>query len=466
MKTLKLCFLFLAFVLIVGGPQSPCSAYKFSLGEPSDERIDFKPMEQYMEIKLISMNLPEIAEPHWYKEIFLHRKEFGLGYIEVTLGTKAESHTIKTMAFSYEKEGANQYRYKSLGISPDASTSLSGQFPFPLHDQVQIRIVVKNFESAENIGLAKRILNMAKGSGLEGLQAYSHVFNTASVAFGVIENLFPPAVKDDEILIAVSAEDITHRYHSVLFRDNGNEEFELFRLGFYPQKSLLPRLSFAEALQSHRIKRADFWEEAIVNAARLLENQGLTPLLTILRSFAKDLRQEDLTYKDKVLFLAQAIHSWASKAVDGFTYANKFRVFTASNFRSIQLSAGDRKWLKGTPWDFPGGDCVTPACRAVADFIAKSVVRDKGALNYIRNGFQFTVDDTPVFIEKDNYFESLMIIHDSEFEMQFVGHSIVFRFTRGDLPIKYNERFYKDKTIDVYINQDEQGHYISSIRVL
>lgn len=88
------------------------------------------------------MNLPEIAEPSWYEEIFLHRKEFGLGYIEVILGTKAESQTLKTMAFSYEKEGAIQYTYKSLGISPDTSTSLSGQFPFPLKGQVQIRIKI------------------------------------------------------------------------------------------------------------------------------------------------------------------------------------------------------------------------------------------------------------------------------------------------------------------------------------
>ena len=466
MRTLKRCFLFLALVLIVLEQPSPCNGYNFSLGRPSDERINFKPMEQYLEVKLISMNLPERGEPPWYREIFLHRKEFGLGYIEVTLGTEAESQTIKTMAFSYEKERENQYKYRSLGISPATPTSLSGPFPFPLQDQVQIRIVVKNFESAENIALVKRILDMAKGSGLEGLQAYGQVFSTASVAFGVMENLFPPAVKDDEFIITVSAEDITHRYHSVLFRNHGNEKFELFRLGFYPQESLLPRLSFTEALQSNRIKRAYFWEEAIVNAARLLENQGLTPLLTILRSFAKDLRQEDLTYKDKVLFLAQAIHSWASKAVDGFTYADKFRVFTASNFRSIQLSAGDRKWLKGTPWDFPGGDCITPACKAVADFIAKSVIRDQGALAYIRNGLQLTVDDMPTFVEKDAYFKNIMIIHDSEFEMQFIGHSIVFRFKQGNLPIRHKEHFFKDKTVDIYINEDEKGPYISSIRVL
>jgi len=59
-----------------------------------------------------------------------------------------------------------------------------------------------------------------------------------------------------------------------------------------------------------------------------------------------------------------------------------------------------------------------------------------------------------------------MIIHDSEFEMQFVGHSIVFRFKQGNLPIRYNERFFKDKTVDIYINEDEKGPYISSIRVL
>ena len=93
-----------------------------------------------------------------------------------------------------------------------------------------------------------KIVDMAKGSGLEGLQAYSQAFTTASVAFGVIENLFPPAVKDDEIIITVSAEDITHRYHSVLFRNHGDKEFELFRLGFYPRESLLPGLSFTEAL--------------------------------------------------------------------------------------------------------------------------------------------------------------------------------------------------------------------------
>jgi hypothetical protein len=82
MKSLKMCFLFLAFVLIILQAQSPCSAYPFSLGEPSDETIDFKPMEQYLEVKLISINFPEIAEPPWYKEIFLHRKNFGLGYLD------------------------------------------------------------------------------------------------------------------------------------------------------------------------------------------------------------------------------------------------------------------------------------------------------------------------------------------------------------------------------------------------
>jgi hypothetical protein len=386
------------------------------------------------------------------------------------------------MAFSYERKSEDRYKYKSLGISPDTPTSLSGQFPFPLQDQVQIRIVVKNFEDKENIGLIKRILDMVKGSGLEGLQAYSQVFTMASVAFGVIENVFPPAVKDDEILIvienvfppavkddeiliAVSAEDISHRYHSVLFRNDDGQDFELFRLAFFPQPSLLPRLSFAEALRSDRIKRADFWEESIVSATKLLEDKGLTPLLTILRSFAKDLRHADLTYKDKVLFLAQAIHSWSSKAVDGFTYADKVRVFTASNFRSIQLSAGDRKWLKGTPWDFRGGDCATPACKAIADFIAKSVVRDERTLEYIRTGFQLIVDDEPFFIEKDKYFESLMLIHDSEFEMHFVAQSIVFKFKPGDLPIKYQDRLFKDKAVDFYVNEDEQGVFISSIRI-
>jgi len=255
MKTLKMFFLFLACVLIVLEPLSPCDADNFSLGRPSDERIDFKPMEQYLEVKLIGMNLPEIAEAPWYREIFLHRKEFGLGYIEVTLGTEAESQTIKTMAFSYEKEGQNRYRYTSLGISPTTPTSLSGPFPFSLQDQVQIRIVVKNFESAENIALVKHILGMARCSGIEGFQAYSQAFNTASVAFGAIENLFHPVVKNDEIILTVSAEDITHRYHSVLFRNHGDNEFELFRLGFYPQESLLPRLSFTEALQSNGIKR-------------------------------------------------------------------------------------------------------------------------------------------------------------------------------------------------------------------
>jgi hypothetical protein len=444
---------------------APCLAQKFSLGTPSDERIDFKPMEQYLEIKLTGMNLPDIEEAPWFKKVFLHRKKFGLGYIEVKLGSKEGARTIKTMAFSYEKESDNRYKYKSLGISTDTPTSLSGQFPFPLQDQVQIRIVVKNFDDKENIGLIKRILDMVKGSGLEGLQAYSQVFTIASVAFGVIENVFPPAVKDDEILIAVSAEDISHRYHSVLFQDDDGQDFELFRLAFSPQPSLLPRLSFAEALRSDRIKRADFWEESIVNATKLLEDKGLTPLLTILRSFAKDLRHADLTYKDKVLFLAQAIHSWSSKAVDGFTYADKVRVFTASNFRGIQLSAGDRRWLKGTPWDFRGGDCDTPACKTVADFIAKSVVRDERTLEYIRTGFQLIVDDEPFFIEKDKYFESLMLIHDSEFEMHFVAQSIVFKFKRGDLPIKYKDRLFNDKAVDFYVSEDEQGYFISSIRV-
>jgi hypothetical protein len=465
MSYLKKCLLGVIFLLIALNLRSPCFAQKFSLGNPSNEKILFKPVEQYMEIKLTDMNLPDVEEPPWYKKIFLHRKDFGLGYIEVKLGTKEDTKSIKTMAFSYEKESENRYKYKSLGISPDTPTSLSGQFPFPLQDQVQIRIVVKNFENEENIGLVKRVLDMVKGSGLEGLQAYSQVFTIASVTFGVIENLFPPAFKDDEILIAVSAEDITHRYHSVMFRSDNNEEFELFKLAFFPQPSLLPGLSFAEALKSDRIKRADFWEEAIVNATKILENNGLMPLLTILRSFAKELRHADLTYKDKVLFLAQAIHSWASKAVDGFPYANEIRMFTASNFRSIQLSAGDRKWLKGTPWDFPGGDCNKPPCKAVADFIAKSVVRDERALKYIRMGFQLIIDDEPIFIEKDKYFERFMFIHDSEFKMQFVGQSIVFKFKQGDLPLKYNNQFYKNKSIDLFVNKDDRSYYISSIRV-
>lgn len=459
------CLFGLIFVLIVLDLQAPCLAQKFSLGKPSEERIDFKPMEQYMEIKLTGMNLPEIEESPWYKKIFLHRKDFGLGYIEVKLGTKEDAQSIKTMAFTYEKESENRYKYKSLGISPSTPTSLSGQFPFPLQDQVQIRIVVKNFENEENIGLVKRVLDMVKGSGLEGLQAYGQVFTIASVAFGIIENLFPPAFEDDEILIAISADDITRRYHSVLFRSDDNEEFELFKLSFFPQPSLLPSRSFAEALKSDRIKRADFWEEAIVDATKLLESKGIMPLLIILRNFAKDLRRADLTYKDKVLFLAQAIHSWSSKAVDGFTYANEVKVFTASNFRSIQLSAGDRKWLKSTPWDFPGGDCITPSCKAVADFIAKSAVRDQRTLEYIRTGFQLVIDDEHFFIEKEKYFEKLMFIHDSEFEMTFVAQTTIFKFKQGDLPIKYNGKFYNNKSIDLYVNEDDQGYYISSIRV-
>lgn len=459
------CLFGLIFVLIVLNLQAPCLAQKFSLGKPSEERIDFKPMEQYMEIKLTGMNLPEVMELPWYKKIFLHRKVFGLGYIEVKLGTKEDAQSIKTMAFTYEKESKNRYKYKSLGISPSTPMSLSGQFPFPLQDQVQIRIVVKNFENEENIGLVKRVLDMVKGSGLEGLQAYGQVFTIASVAFGIIENLFPPAFEDDEILIAISADDITRRYHSVLFHSDDNEEFELFKLSFFPQPSLLPSRSFAEALKSDRIKRAYFWEEAIVDATKLLESKDIMPLLIILRNFAKDLRHADLTYKDKVLFLAQAIHSWSSKAVDGFTYANKVKVFTASNFRSIQLSAGDRKWLKDTPWDFPGGDCITPSCKAVADFIAKSVVRDQRTLEYIRAGFQIFIDDEHFFIEKEKYFEKLMFIHDSEFEKTFVAQTTIFKFKQGDLPIKYNGKFYSNKSINLHVNEDDQGYYISYIGV-
>ena len=460
------CLFGLIFVLIVLGLQTPCLAQRFSLGKPSDKAINFKPMEQYMEIKLTGMNLPAVRESPWYKKVFLHRKDFGLGYIEVKLGTKKNAQTIKTMAFTYEKKGRHQYEYKSLGISSSTPTSLSGQFPFPLQDQVQIRIVVKNFEKEENIGLVKRVLDMVKDSGLEGLQAYGQVFTMASVAFGIIESLFPPASEDDEILIALSAEDITHRYHAVLFQDDDNKKFELFKLSFSPQPSLLPSRSFAEALKSDRIKRADFWEEAIVDATRLLENTGITPLLTVLRNFGKDLRHADLIYKDKVLFLAQAIHTWSSKAVDGFTYANKKKVFTASNFRTIQLSAGDRKWLKGTPWDFPGGDCSTPPCKAVADFVAKSVVRDKRALKYIRAGFWIFVDDEDFFIEKEKYFEKLMFMCDSQFKKTFMEQTIIFKFKQGDLRIKHNGKSYNDKSIDLYVNEDDLGPYISSIRVL
>jgi hypothetical protein len=75
-------------------------------------------------------------------------------------------------------------------------------------------------------------------------------------------------------------------------------------------------------------------------------------------------------------------------------------------------------------------------------------------------------DETIDFRPMEQYMEIRLIIHDSEFEMQFVGNSIVFRFTQGDLPVKYKDRFYNDKTVDIYINEDEQGHYISSIRVL
>jgi hypothetical protein len=102
----------------------------------------------------------------------------------------------------------------------------------------------------------------------------------------------------------------------------------------------------------------------------------------------------------------------------------------------------------------------------VADFIAKSVIRDQGALSYIRKGFQLTVDDVPAFVERDDYFKSIMIIHDSEFEMQCVGNSILFRFKKGNLPLRHKEVFFKDKTVDIYVNEDEIGPYISSIRVL
>lgn len=466
MKLLKITLFAKIYFLLIFLLHSPCLAQKFSLGNPSGENIVFKSMENYMEIKLRSMNLPEVEEPPWYKKIFLNRKIFGLGYIEVKLGTKENSKKIKTMVFTYEKESENRYKYKSLGISPHTSASLSRYFPFPLQDQVQIRIVVKNFENEENIGFVKRILDMVKESGLDGLQTYSQVFTIATVAFGIIEKIFPPNAKDDEIIILISAEDITHKYHSILFRSEDNNKFEIFKLEFVPQPSLLPDLSFAEALKSDRIKRTDFWEEAIVNSTKLLDSKGITPLLIILRSFAKELRHSDLTYKDKVLFLAQAIHSWAPKAVSGFPYGDKFVVFNASNFRSIQLSAGDRKWLKETPWDFPGGPCDHPACTAVTDFIAKSVIKDESALQYIRKGFQLIIGDKTEFIQRKKYLEKISIIHDSEFKMRFIGGSFVFKFKQGALPIKYNNQPYNDKSINIFVNKDAKGYYVGTLEVL
>jgi hypothetical protein len=90
---------------------------QFDLGSPSGNAVDYNPVSQYLKLYIVGIHTPKEEDPSWIEnsisKIFLKRKQFGIGYVEVTLGDRPP---IKTVAFTYEKTNGG-YKYESIAAS-------------------------------------------------------------------------------------------------------------------------------------------------------------------------------------------------------------------------------------------------------------------------------------------------------------------------------------------------------------
>ncbi|MAW03546.1 hypothetical protein ACE41O_21330 [Alteromonas macleodii] len=426
------------------------------IGQQSGDNFTYDSSKQYTVIKLSSINLPEGEDDsslitRAIKRFALDRKQFGLGYIEVT---PEFGEPEKTFLFSYERDSNDIYSYESLGATDGLELQLIR--PFIFDGPVTVKIVVQEWEG-ENNAVIKKIINASNDLSLstEQITGINSLLST-------IETIFPADSKFDAITLQVSPEDIKG---SEIAITAAGENFITIELD--TTESFFKGFNLHNGLDRAQIRDYKAWQNVISDANKNARNDGLEPLYALARSYSNYVGQLPLNSLDQAILTACSIKDWASDAVNGLEFDGKTSRFSATNYS--QLPTADLSVVRGGRCDFYGVDCNNENCFKMSDFINKSSTenaRKKAASMYIDGELVITFNNSEIKLTSDEFINSFRIRRTAFFEIENNGpNNWSYHFRDGKLDLRINGKRYLGSPIVIDLVKDDEGYRVTGIEI-
>jgi|GEM_PF-920616 len=432
---------------------SPIYGQTLRIGEQTGQGFSYDPNTQYAALSLKTLNLPALEDEsspiaNFFRKVFLHRKRFGLAYVEVIPPFGEEE---KTILFSFEREERARYRYHHIGATDNIVFPISR--PFVYGAPVVIKIVIKEWEDEKASAAVKQIIHAIDQSGLAG-QAAPALANVTLI-LGLVEQIFKPDSMEEVMNLKVKSEDIVRRDLQIL-----GDESPFFQISFSTEEAFFNDFDFHSGLLKAGIEGIESWKKMIQTADLNLASDGLDPLVSVVQSFSDFVSGFPLNKRDKAIMTACAMKHWAPNAVSGITGPRGEEIkFTAHHYS--RLPTADLQQVRGSACDFSGVDCTTPQCHAMSDFINKCATtsgRRQAAELYLTGEISLDIDGTEKLLSVDEFASKFRIRRPAFFTAESPGpNSWSYHFEPGSLALIYDGTSYEAKRTRIDMIREPAG---------
>jgi hypothetical protein len=433
--------------------------------EVSNSDFNFDEKSQYLHISLSSLNSPKPDAPKWWDKLLGKETNYGLAYIEITVG--AQSHSIPI--FNYKKSSGNRYDFDSVGV-------LDGTVGYPIARWIvfkedappKLRVVVKSWEDSKDAEAVSQIINAAALFGGMEASMVEKALNIGDTVVKLINLIWPDKDETNSISVNLFKENLKNQFITLELKSSPFLKEEILTLKLTAGTGRFVNKSFQSALNDYSTEEIAVWREAIIEADQNVAMTGKETLIAQIDKFSKYVSSLNLTYVDKVILLGGAIYNWAQKSVGGVSHDGNHIQFTMSDYR--RLWAADWLVLKEyTAYKFAGDHkCNTDACREMATFLSKAAKGDIEAISrFIPQRISFVENGITERFNKEDFLKEFDLYNDSPFKMNPKSvNTWEFEFIEGSLEFRLKDVTYSGKLIRIELTKDDQNFYITRIVIV
>lgn len=431
----------------------------------SNSDFTFDEKSQYLHISLSSLNSPKPDSPKWWDKLLGKETNYGLAYIEITIGAKSQNIPI----FTYKKTSSNNYDFDSVGVLDDTiGYPLSRWTVYKEDEPPKLKIVVKSWEDKKDAEAVSQIIGAAALFGGIETSMVEKALNIGDTVVKLINMIWPDKDETNSISVALVKENLSSQFITLELKDSGSFKEEIFTLKLTAVTGRFVDKSFPSALNEYSTEQILVWREAIIEADQNIAKTGKRTLIAQIDKFSKYVSSLNLTYDDKIILLGGAIYNWAQRAVGGVSHEGKHIQFTMSDYR--RLWTADWAVLKKyTVYQFAGDHrCSTDACREMATFLSKAAKGDiEGISSFIPQRISFVEKGVTKRIKKEDFIKDFDLYNDASFKMNPISvNTWEFEFSEGSLGFALKDVPYSGKIIRIELTRDDKDFFVTRIVIL
>jgi hypothetical protein len=436
--------------------------------ERSDSKFEFNYKKDYLDVNVEELIPLPTAAPSLWERLIGKKTKFGIVYAEI----KNEDVSTKIPLFSYSAKSDNTYDVNTVSVGNGVVFPIVKGIPYNPNNAPVIKIYVKYWEDKKNAELINSLISVAGLFSSIDPSSTSKTLDISTSIISLVEKLFPSDDEKSSITIPLIEENIDRKY--VIF---GFDKDPVIKIGFRKRKGFFVGESFNSALENFKPEQYEAWKGAIIQLDQNIDKTGLDALVERLYAYSTYISTLPLNYADKVLLQANSIQTWANNAVTGAKYDENGNV--------IHLSQATYRRLDNSDWplldeltdnvltDLNGsGNCATPQCKSMADYLSKSAV-ELNVNKYLPPKISISIDGIIEKVSKDDFVNLVIIKNDPGWDAfsNVIGTSNRWeaRFKEGKIGITIRDVDYAGAKVCFVmvkiVDEGRENFFIQSLEV-